>query len=65
MSRSLALLAAGCGDDDDDDGAAPTTTAEVTDVPDGIVVGAGINDPEDPNVAVLEFLPGGDHRRGR
>lgn len=69
---ALALLAGGCGDDDggDSDGAATedTTSAEATTTtegatedtvaaPDGFVVGAGISDPDDPNVAVLEFLP--------
>jgi plastocyanin len=52
---ALALVAAGCGDDDDsgDEEGADTTVAEA----DGIVVGAGISDPDDPNIAVLEFLP--------
>lgn len=61
---AVLLLAAGCGDDDDGDGAADvtttseaTTTTEAPDGPDGIVVGAGITDPDDPNVAVLEFMP--------
>lgn len=54
---ALALVAAGCGDDDDDGAAEDTSTTEAVEVPDGIVVGAGINDPEDPNIAVLEFLP--------
>jgi len=53
---ALLLVAAGCGDDDDsgDDGATPE---ESVPTPDGIVVGAGISDPEDPTIAVLEFLP--------
>ncbi len=63
---AVLLLAAGCGDDDDGDAAADTTTTsepaettttEAIDVPDGIAVGAGINDPEDANVAILEFMP--------
>jgi plastocyanin len=53
----LALLAAGCGDDSGDDAKASDTTATTVEVPDGIVVGAGINDPKDANLAVLEFLP--------
>jgi plastocyanin len=52
---ALALVAAGCGDDDDDgDDASSETTVPA---PEGIVVGAGISDPDDPNIAVLEFLP--------
>jgi plastocyanin len=53
---ALLLVAAGCGDDDDsgDDDAAPESSVPT---PDGIVVGAGINDPEDATIAVLEFLP--------
>ena len=53
---ALLLIAAGCGDDDDDgDDAAPSEDTVPT--PDGIVVGAGISDPQDANIAVLEFLP--------
>lgn len=63
---ALALVAAGCGDSDDDSDegqAVTTTTAEETtttaavEVPDGIVVGAGMNDPDDPTIAVLAFMP--------
>ena len=53
---ALALVAAGCGDDDDSDGASDDTTTTVA-VPDGIVIGAGISDPDDATIAVLEFLP--------
>jgi plastocyanin len=52
----LALLAAGCGDDKGDDAASSDSTTSTV-VPDGIVVGAGINDHRDANVAVLQFLP--------
>jgi plastocyanin len=55
---AVLLVAAGCGDDSGDDtaksGDASTTTVSV---PKGIEVGAGINDPKDPNIAVLQFLP--------
>jgi plastocyanin len=56
---AVSLLAAGCGDDDDDAADDETTTTEegAAEVPEGIVIGAGINDPEDVNIAVLEFLP--------
>jgi plastocyanin len=57
---ALLLVAAGCGDDDD--GATTTTTASdatttTVAAPDGIVVGAGINDPDDATIAVLQFMP--------
>lgn len=56
---AVALLAAGCGDDDDDAGGddETTTTEEAVEAPEGIVIGAGINDPEDANVAITEFMP--------
>lgn len=55
---ALTLLVAACGDDGDGDDTSTTedTTSSVP-VPDGIEVGVGINDPEDANIAVLEFLP--------
>jgi plastocyanin len=55
---AVLLVANGCGDDDEDEGAT-TTAAPDTSEPgaDGIVVGAGISDPEDATIAVLEFLP--------
>jgi plastocyanin len=52
----LVLLAAACGDDDSDDTSSTEPDTEIS-VPDGIEVGAGINDPEDPNITVTEFLP--------
>ncbi len=52
---TLVLVAGACGDDDGSDDASSPDPEVV--VPDGIVVGAGINDPEDPTIAVLEFLP--------
>jgi plastocyanin len=54
---AVALLAAGCGDDDDDAVEDTTTTEADVEVPEGIVIGAGINDPEDANVAITEFMP--------
>ena len=57
------MMAAGCGDSGDSSAGTTTTAAEATttsasvDVPDGIVVGAGINDPDDSTIAVLEFMP--------
>jgi plastocyanin len=61
---SLALVAVGCGDDSDGPaltGTAAPTTAEVTTTtdapPDEIVVKAGINDPNDKTIAVLQYLP--------
>lgn len=60
LALALTLGLAACGDDDDDDGeasgATTTTTAGGDDV-DGFVVSAGMNDPDDPNIAVTEFLP--------
>lgn len=64
LALATVLIAAGCGDSDSPvagessttSEAAATTTASV-DVPDGIVVAAGLNDPDDPNIAVLEFMP--------
>jgi plastocyanin len=54
----LAMLVAGCGDDDSEDSTSTTEDTETSiSVPDGIEVGVGINDPEDANIAVLEFLP--------
>ena len=56
VAAALALVAAGCGDDDDttDEDTSPVVTEPA---PEGFVVGAGVSDPDDPNVAVLEFLP--------
>lgn len=54
---AVLLLAAACGDDDDNAADTTSTTKTSVEVPDGIVVGAGVNDPEDTNVAVLEFMP--------
>lgn len=53
------LVAAGCGDDKGDDASSTTTKAPTTTVaaPKDIEIGAGLNDPDDPNVAVLAFLP--------
>lgn len=58
---ALIALVGACGDSDDDEGATTTTgddTTTTVEVPDGYVVGAGMNDPEDVNIAVLQFLPG-------
>jgi plastocyanin len=57
---ALAVVAAGCGDTKKD--AATTTTASDAtttslEVPEGIVVGAGMNDPDDSTIAVLQFMP--------
>jgi plastocyanin len=58
---AVALLAAGCGDDDsssgDSSGAEGASSETTAAAPEAYVVGAGINDPDDPNIAVLEFLP--------
>ena len=54
---ALALVAAGCGDDDDGADEEGTDTEQTVPAPDGIVVGAGVNDPDDSTIAVLEFLP--------
>lgn len=54
----VTLLAAGCGDDDkgdDGDDAAGTGTEQPA--PTTYAIGAGIDDPKDANIAVLEFLP--------
>ena len=52
----MLLVAAGCGDDAEDDSSS-TTDAPPISVPDGIEVAAGLTDPEDPTIAVLEFMP--------
>ena len=58
---ALVALLGACGDsDDDDEGATTTEPAETTttvEAPDSYIVGAGVNDPEDVNIAVLQFLP--------
>ena len=58
---AVLLVATGCGDDDDDDATTTTEASDTTDTTeaasDGIVVNAGVNDPEDATIAVLEFLP--------
>lgn len=53
------LVAGGCGDDSDTDSEDTSSTTPETEisVPDGIEIGAGVSDPDDPNVAVLAFLP--------
>jgi plastocyanin len=57
----LLLGVVACGDDDDASVDDTSSTAEGTptslDVPDGIEIGAGVNDPEDPTIVVTEFLP--------
>jgi plastocyanin len=50
------LVAAGCGNDDSNNKAASTTTSTVA-APKDIQIGAGINDPKDPNITVLQFMP--------
>jgi plastocyanin len=54
---ALALLVASCGDDSDSDDDTSATTDNSVEVPEGIQVGAGMNDPDDANIAVLQFLP--------
>jgi plastocyanin len=58
---TVAVIAAGCGSDDEKTDTTTTAGEESTttsdEVPDGIVVGAGMNDPDDPTIAVLQFLP--------
>lgn len=59
---AVMLVAAGCGDDDDATVATTTTGApeETTTTaagPDNIAIGVGMNDPDDVNIAVLQFLP--------
>jgi plastocyanin len=50
---TVAVLVLGaCGDDGDDDGGAATDEAPST-----VSVLAGVNDQEDPNIAVTEYLP--------
>lgn len=58
-------MLAACGDDDDDDAASGSTTEEPSTssmaseaaAPEGFVISAGLNDPEDATIAVTEFLP--------
>ena len=45
---------AGCGDDEEPSASGGQTTSPVVDT---LTVQAGINDPQDPNIAVTEFLP--------
>lgn len=55
LALTLALVGAACDDDDKSDDAG--STAEKKAAPKTIVVRAGVNDPKDRNIAVLEFLP--------
>jgi plastocyanin len=60
LAAAVLLLATGCGDDDDTASTTTTAGAETTTTvaaPDGFEVGAGVNDPEDSTIAVLQFLP--------
>ncbi len=58
------LVLAACGDDDEDSAtsgtteqpSASSTTTEAA-APEGFVIGAGLNDPDDSTIAVTEFLP--------
>ncbi len=50
------LVAAGCSSSSKKDNAATTTTSTVA-APKDIQIGAGTNDPKDPNIAVLAFMP--------
>jgi plastocyanin len=45
----------GCGDDEEPSASSGGQTTST--VPDTITLQAGINDPQDPNIAVTEFLP--------
>jgi plastocyanin len=55
MAATL-VIAAGCGNDDNDNKAASTTTSTVK-APKDIEIGAGVNDPKDSTIAVLQFMP--------
>jgi plastocyanin len=64
VAAAVVLLAAGCGDDDTGPsitGTGAPTTAEATTTtnapPNKIEVKAGINDPNDRTIAVLQYLP--------
>jgi plastocyanin len=56
MAALLVLAAAGCGDDDSDSSSKTTDDTSVS-VPDSIEIAAGMNDPKDPNITVLQFMP--------
>jgi plastocyanin len=56
LSAVALLIAAGCGNDDNDNKASSSTTTTVK-APKDIEIGAGINDPKDANIAVLQFMP--------
>jgi plastocyanin len=51
------LVAAGCSDDSSKDKASTGTTATTVAAPKDIRIGVGVNDPKDPNIAVLQFMP--------
>lgn len=57
MVATLAITAAACGSDANTASSTSTTATDAVDVPNGVVIGAGMNDPDDANVAVLAFMP--------
>jgi plastocyanin len=57
LALVLVVAAAGCGDDSDDSSKTSTSDEPSVSVPDKIEIGAGMNDPKDANVVVLQFMP--------
>lgn len=60
LGLALASGLAACGSSSKTKSATPTTTsstASTTPAPSGPTVQAGINDPKDPTIAVLQFMP--------
>ena len=53
----VSVVLAGCGDDSDDDPAASSNSTVASGAAATFNVMAGVNDPRDPNIAVLEYLP--------
>lgn len=53
----VSAVLAGCGDDEDDDGSAAPTSSTTASAAGTLKVAAGVNDPRDPNIAVIEYLP--------
>ena len=56
MAATL-VIAAGCSNDNNDNKASSSTTATTVKAPKDIQIGAGMNDPKDSTIAVLQFMP--------
>jgi plastocyanin len=57
LALVLIVATAGCGDDSGDKSSGKASDDTSVSVPDNIEIGAGMNDPKDPNVVVLQYMP--------